>query len=429
MRILPRYLLREHLGPFLLGLCVLTFVLLMDQVFTLMDMLIGKGLSPGIVGEVFVLSLPFILAVTTPMAVLVATLMAFGRMAQDNEVTALRSSGLPFHRLLIAPFLASWVLCAFLLFFNNYILPEANHRVRNLLLDIAIKKPALKLKEGAFITDFEDQGYILFIRKVDVRTSQIFDVTIFDLRKGGIPIQPSIPSSNPQTFPSFEAPKTIMSKMGEISFSPDGKILTVKLHSGTMHAIDPKNISSYYKSLTPFTTMTINLPVDMNLERQSREFRSEREMGAPAMLVALDKLKKEIAELRKARGQTKEPIPEIQFREQQIDSYWVEIHKKFAIAFACPIFILLGAPLGAKARRGGVGIGFGVSLAFFVVYYLFLVGGEELADRGFLSPFLAMWAANILLGVVGVFLTLQTTREFHLWRKTAIRKLKSEIQN
>jgi len=426
MRILPRYILREHLGPFLLGLCVLTFVLLMDQVFTLMDMLIGKGLPLGIVGEVFVLSLPFILAVTTPMAVLVATLMAFGRMAQDNEVTALRSSGLPFHRLLIAPFLASWVLCAFLLFFNNYILPEANHRVRNLLLDIAIKKPALKLKEGAFITDFEDQGYILFIKKVDIKTSRIFDVTIFDLRKGGSPFQPSIPR-NPQGLPSIEAPQTIISKMGELSFSPDGRTLTVTLRSGTIHSTDPKE-SSYYRKL-PFEKMTINLPVDLNLERQSREFRSEREMGAPTMLVALNKLKKEIAELRKARGQTKEPAPEIQFREQQIDSYWVEIHKKFAIAFACPIFILLGAPLGVKARRGGVGIGFGVSLAFFVVYYLFLVGGEELADRGFLSPFLAMWAANILLGVVGVFLTLQTTREFHFWRKTEIRNLKSKVQN
>jgi len=426
MRILPRYILREHFGPFLLGLCVLTFVLLMDQVFTLMDMLIGKGLPLGAVGEVFLLSLPFILAVTTPMAVLVAALMAFGRMAQDNEVTALRSSGLPFHRLLIAPFLVSLVLCAFLLFFNNYILPEANHRVRNLLLDIAIKKPALKLKEGAFITDFEDQGYILFIKKVDIKTSRIFDVTIFDLRKGGSPFQPSIPR-NPQGLPSIEAPQTIISKMGELTFSPDARTLTVTLRSGTIHSTDPKE-SSYYRKL-PFEKMTINLPVDLNLERQSREFRSEREMGAPMMLVALNKLKKEIAELRKARGQTKEPIPEIQFREQQIDSYWVEIHKKFAIAFACPIFILLGAPLGVKARRGGVGIGFGVSLAFFVVYYLFLVGGEEFADRGFLSPFLAMWAANILLGVVGVFLTLQTTREFHFWRKTVIRNLKSKTQN
>ena len=414
---MPRYILKEHAGPFLLGLCVLTFVLLMDQVFTLMDMLIGKGLPLGAVGEVFLLSLPFILAVTIPMAVLVAALMAFGRMTQDNEVTALRSSGLPFHRLLLAPFLAACGVCLFLLYFNNVILPEANHRVKNLLMDIAIKKPALKLKEGAFITDFEDQGYILYIKKVNVKTSQIFDITIFDLRKGGIPIQPSIPSTNPQTFPSFEAPKTIMSKLGEISFSSDGKTLTVKLRSGTMHAIDPKNISSYYKSLTPFTTMTINLPVDLNLERQSRDYRSVREMGASMMLKEIGKLRKEIAELIRARGQTKDSIPEVQFREQQIDGYWVEIHKKIAIAVACPIFILLGAPLGVKARRGGVGIGFGVSLAFFVVYYLFLVGGEELANRGMLSPFLAMWAANILLGIVGLILTLQTTREFRLWPK------------
>lgn len=418
MSILFRYLLKEHIGPFLLGLCVLTFVLLMDQVFTLMDMLIGKGLPLGVVAEVFVLSLPFILAVTTPMAVLVAALMAFGRMTQDNEVTALRSSGLPFHRLLAAPLLASGLLLIFLLYFNNYVLPEANHRVRNLLLDIAIKKPALKLKEGAFITDFEDQGYILFIKRVDIKTSQIFDVTIFDLRKGGSPFQPSIPRS-PQNLPSIEAPQTILSKVGELSFSPDGRTLTVKLRSGTIHSTDPKQ-STFYRKL-PFEKMTINLPVDMNLERQTREFRSEREMGAPLLYQGIQRMRKEISDLLKSRGPAKEPIPEVQFREQQIDSYWVEIHKKIAIAFACPIFILLGAPLGVKARRGGVGIGFGVSLAFFVVYYLFLVGGEELADRGLVSPFLAMWGANLLFGAVGLFLTFQTTREFRLCPRLSVR--------
>ena len=101
----------------------------------------------------------------------------------------------------------------------------------------------------------------------------------------------------------------------------------------------------------------------------------------------------------------------ISFIEKQIDQYKVEIHKKYSIPAACLIFVLIGAPLGIMARRGGFGIAATLSLGFFVLYWAFLVGGEKLADRNIMSPFWGMWSANILLGILGIYLTLRIGRE------------------
>ncbi len=97
--------------------------------------------------------------------------------------------------------------------------------------------------------------------------------------------------------------------------------------------------------------------------------------------------------------------------DRQIDQYMVEIHKKYAIPMACLVFVLIGVPLGIMARRGGFGTAATLSLGFFVMYYACLIGGEKLADRGFLSPFTGMWSANIIIGLMGAYLTVRVARE------------------
>jgi len=388
VKIIYRYILKEQIGPFFLGFSVLTFVLLMDRIFELLDLLIGKGLPFLVVLEVFVLSLPFILAVTIPMAVLVATLMSFGRLSQDNEVTALKASGVSFYRLLAPVLLASLLLAVFMAYFNNYILPESNHRVKNLLIDITQKRPTLKIKEGVFINDFE--GYNILIKKVDVKRSRIYDVTIYEKSEG-------------------KRPRTIMAKKGEILFSPDGKTLQIRLEGGEIHELDEADPDRYLR-LT-FKKHTIILPVNTELVRQNREYRSDREMSAQAMWMEVRKLKKEITQRELRKKLSSSEIQDLEFKRRQISQYLVEIHKKYAIPFACFVFVLLGAPLGTIVKRGGIGVGFGLSLIFFVLYYIFLVVGEELADRRMVSPFLAMWAANIVLGLIGGWLTLRAASE------------------
>jgi lipopolysaccharide export system permease protein len=104
-------------------------------------------------------------------------------------------------------------------------------------------------------------------------------------------------------------------------------------------------------------------------------------------------------------------VDNLKFNKEEINKYWVEIHKKYSLPAACVIFILIGAPLGMMTRKGGIGVAAGISIIFFLIYWAFLIGGEKLSDRGLLSPFLGMWSANIVLGIFGIILTVKTARE------------------
>ena len=124
--------MRENLSAFGLGVVLLTFILMLDRFYDLIDLIIGKRLHPITVFEVFLLSLPFILALTIPMAVLVGTIVAFGRLSQDRELTALQAGGIGFFTCEIPVLMAAFVLVFGLVFFNNYVLPESNHQMKKL---------------------------------------------------------------------------------------------------------------------------------------------------------------------------------------------------------------------------------------------------------------------------------------------------------
>jgi lipopolysaccharide export system permease protein len=215
MKIIDRYLIKGHILPFLLALCVLTFILLMDRLFVLISLIIQKKVPVLIVGKVFCLSLPYMLTMTIPMAVLVAVLMNYGRLAQDNELTALKSSGIPFIRLLVAPLIAGLFLTIGLYFFNDRLLPETNHLVKNLMMDISETKPALQLKENIFNSDFP--GYNILIRRIDPKTSVMNNVTIYEQKQGN-------------------APRTILASRGQILVAPQAQSLKLELTDGEIHS-------------------------------------------------------------------------------------------------------------------------------------------------------------------------------------------------
>src|SRR3954469_1028739 len=141
MRILRWYILRQHLVPLLLGFGVVTFILEMDVLFDYLDLVVNRGVAPGIVLQLFVLSLGYIVALSVPCAVLVAVLMTFGRLSQDNEITALRASGVSLGSILLGPLTASVLMAIVLTLFNNHVLPETNHSFANLLIDIGRMRP------------------------------------------------------------------------------------------------------------------------------------------------------------------------------------------------------------------------------------------------------------------------------------------------
>ena len=463
MRILERYVLREHLFPFLLGFSVVIFLLTLDFMFDLVDLAIGKGIGVGVVLELFVLSLGYMVALAFPCAVLIACLATFGRLSQDNEISAMRSNGVNLLRVIGAPLLAAAVLAGLLVLFNNYVLPESNHALANLMADVGRKRPTAQITEGVFIDGFV--GYNIFVEKVNGRTNEIRGVKIYQLN-------------------SSARPTTILADWGVIHNSPDGRVMTLELHDGEIHEVPPNDAERTYRRLQ-FKTHNINIRnPGADLERHDREVRGDREMSLAMMRDHITKLRGDLARTTGARdliltdagfesyedflraavphqpargiqswirgalrafssvgpwaAGSKPPatprreiapatMDAIQMKQLEIDAFArrlnsleVEVEKKFSIPAACLVFVLVGAPLGMRARKSGIAVAF-LSILFFVFYYLCLAGGEELADRRILAPWFAMWAPNIVIGAIGLVLTLQAAELLRRPRRRAPR--------
>ena len=432
---LERYVLRESILPFFLGFGLVTFLFYMDFLFDFLDLILAKGVPAGPVIELFVLALGWILALSVPCGVLVSALMTFGRLAQDNEITAMRGVGINVGRVMRGTRLGAALLGAALTAFNHWVLPETNHRFANLTLSIHRKRPVAKITPGIFINAFDN--YSLLVKELDDKTGEMTDITIYDYSEGTVPT-------------------TILAAHGRMAYLSGGSTLRLDLEDGEVHVVPGSPSEGKYRR-GRFDTHTLLLrnPGAM-MERTDRQSRGEREMNVTMMLREIDTLEEQIsrrvdrlddkardggfdsyAAFRQTTGPPtglagawdrlvrtirRQPPPavdpehqplaaamapdlnEIASLERNIDSYKVEIHKKFSIPFACVVFILVGAPLGIRTRKGGFA-NMAIAVAFFILYYLFLIGGEQLADRRIVAPALAMWLPNVVFGTLGVVLT------------------------
>ena len=438
MKILYRYIFREHVGPFFFGLSVIMFVLVMDFILEVLNLIVGKGLNAFIILQVFVLNLAWMLALAVPMAVLVSTLIAYGRLSQDNEITAFKASGVSLYRLILPPLVASIFISVGMMFFNDRALPELNHKARLLMTDIHQKRPTWNLKENVFINEIP--GYSILIKKIDPHSSDVRGVTIYDMK-------------------NRRFPRTIIAEKGKVEFTPDGNTLVFQLFNGEIHETDEDAPQRYRK--VSFDKQIIYVQdVGSKFIRSDSDYRTDREKTSTQMLSDIKKLEavviaseeeitrtansawnkvKEarvskdlrpveknkaldslIRDNRNISDQILSEAQNIRNQRRYENSLWVEIHKKYALAAACVVFILVGAPLGIMARKGGVAVGLGLSLGFFVLYWAFLIGGEELADRQLISAFWAMWSANFLIGGAGIYILIKSAKEtkFISWKWT-----------
>jgi lipopolysaccharide export LptBFGC system permease protein LptF len=280
---LSRYILRRHLGPFGVAFAALTALMLTNQILKQLPHLRGKGLPTSEIAEVFVLSVPFIVAVTLPMAVLLAVLRVFTRLATDSEISALSPEGVGILRLLRPVLAGSACVAALSFLWNDQILPRSNHKLRTLEVAIERGEPSYTMQ------DKSDR-----------------EMTLAELRQAS------------------------RSARGEADRAgADGS---------------------------------------QTIERAARR-----------------------------RAATSE----------------VEIPKKYSIAAACLVFALMGAPVGLRFPGRGIGLVTGVGMAVFTVFYVGLIGGEELGDRLMVSPVWAMWTSNIIVALVGLVALLPIRKAAH----------------
>ncbi len=441
MSTLNKYLIKQSFIPFVLSVGVITTVLFLQFLIRAIDRFLGKGLDMFTILEYLYLNLAWIIALSVPMSLLISSVMTYGRMSQENEITALKSAGVNLFSI-IKPALWFGSIIGFLLcLFNNFILPDMNYNARLLARDIYQKKPELTIEPGYFV-DMIPQ-YTMIVKELDGK--EFKDIKIFSKN-----------TSSEQT--------TIYAKSG--SLESKGGIITVNLQDGEIHEIDLENYDHYRK--IKFGTHQIIISIDdLLLNRTSESNRTDREMKVPAMIekiqqnkISIEQIKKRIETVKNDIGidpnsqmnlagimnqieilkedtsaeidenrdynnkipasdyEEKEKIRSLnnnarQFQneftlienyEKNNNKFLVEIHKKFTLAVACILFTLVGAPLGILVRKGGITIASALSIAFFLIYYILLIWGEQLADRALLDPAIGSWMPNIVLFIVGIII-------------------------
>ncbi len=435
MTTLSRYVLKEHGWPFALGFALILFILLIDVVLQTMDQVLSKGLTLLAALQLLLFNLAWIVALAVPMAVLIAVLMAFARLAADGEIIAAKACGVSFWLLLRPVLVAAFLLTLLMVLFNDQILPDWNHQARVLSSSLQRTKAALVLreKEGVFIPDLGD--YHLLIRQIDPETNELAGIALYDASRPGPPV-------------IVHAPR------GRLALLGDGAYIRLELEEGHVQRVEAGQEERFFYGT--FARQVLHIKDERRrYEHRPSSYRSDRELDIAAMyrlvlarrseqerayghldsiaarylelhqtdIAALHRLVLEhhreqeralhqsqfadstVNELEREREQAAEALRRqwrhIDRRAGRINEYLVEIHKKLSIPAACLVFALVGAPLGALIRRRGAAVSVGISLFFFWIYWMFLIGGEELADRGYIPPPLAMWAPNGVFALVG----------------------------
>ena len=454
MSILIRYVIRSHVGPFLFSFTLLTGLLFLNTIAQRLGQLMGKGLPWSVLAEFAVLALPHTVALTLPMSVLVAVLFAFSDLTAENEITAMTGGGVNPVRILIPLVGIGVILAGAMFLFNDRVLPESNHALRKLLVEVNLKSPTFQLREqvvNEVVANAGDRRRVYFLQavRIDPVSSALEDVVIYDL-------------SDPQ------ARRTTYAKRGTMAFSESQTDLFLTLFDGTVLEV-PSNRPGAFQ-LAEFQTQFLPMKDISNLLERgvAGDFRGDREMSTQMLADSAkahdrararyqaDTKRESVFAVRRALGwryQADSLVPpemavsglatdtdNLDYHEYQdfmgpdeisqsllmtaranalqIEAMRfraiekrVEIHKKYSIAFACIVFVLIGAPLAVRFPRGGVGMVITVSVVIFALFWISLIGGETLADNGHAHPALAMWLPNLILLPLGILMVHRISKE------------------
>ncbi len=459
LRRLHWLILRRLPGPFFGWLGTLMFLLLMQFLIRWLPEIAGKGIPIPVILELIAYNLAYMVVLAVPMSVLLAALMTFGSLAESQYYTVIKSTGISLGQIVWPTLGVALLLTGCMLYFNSVMLPEANHRARQLWSDIRGKRPGFELQPGVFYDGVED--YSILVRDRPAGTNKLIGVTIYDYTQGR------------------QRQAVIKAQRGSIESSQNGTQLTLSLRNGEIHRPLPPNASQNterYERLvfdrheihftlsgavfersspretsrstrtmrtaqlrrtldslrrqrdedyrTLFTSVQERLTVDSTHRAPLPDSTAPDSLRLPSLAslqsdqyLALAGLQEETQQtvlttatqkVRSVQSSIQDVRRDTDWKDKRIRSYQVEVYKKYSIALACLIFMFIGAPLGLTLRRGGLATIGAIALGIFMFYWVTLVQGEKLSERGFFPPWFGMWIANLIMSGVGVWLVVYT---------------------
>lgn len=447
MKIVDRFILNAYFGTLIKSFFGFLFILVIQFISRYQDQIFGKGLDAIVIFKIFAYAGVSLVVLTLPVAVLMASLMSMGSLAEHNELAALRSTGVSFLRLLRTLFFATIGVSMLSFFLSVYLLPVANLKLYSLLYDVKQLKPTFTLKEGHFYGGIE--GYVIRVERKDTDRNMLYGISIFDLtRKNG-------------------DDRVVMADSGQLLFNAEAFYMKMTLYHGVGHQAmrdDPGRpvfpYSRYYFDtlmyrfdLSSFglkrtaedlfathhymmnisqlatgidsvrmvkkkvvTDFQGNMKAFVRLDSSVRTFRlgqeTPRQQGAvifnfPEMR-RLEIMNRSLDAARVVQEKSREYLASLDQETHRLYDYETEFHLKFSVPAACLLFLLIGAPLGAMLRRGGIGLAVVISVLTFLVFYVVLLQGKKMAGEGVIAPMLGAWLPFIILSPVAVMVVLQS---------------------
>ncbi|MBN2400939.1 MAG: LptF/LptG family permease [Spirochaetes bacterium] len=360
MKKITKYITKEQLYPFLTGFIFFTFILMLQHFFSLADLLINKDVNVFLVLKLFLILLPITMSLTIPMSLLFSSIMALARLSGDSEVTALRASGVSIYRIIKPIIMSGIMIFVLMLIFTETVLVYCNKNYNKIFVTIMKSSPTAMLEDGIFISIGDKT---IWVEKINKKNGRLNNIMIYNKNNNiGWDI--------------------IKAKYGNLKQNEDGS-KTLKLNSGKLFSSD-LTVNSF--SVIDFSNGNLELLLsESKIEYNVADRTNPSEMNSIELYRMLKSSK-------------------VNKNERKVALFWVELFKKISIPFSCLVFVFIGAPVGISYRRSARGIGFGISIIIFFVYYIFSMLGQSLAIKGAVSPFLGVWYPNFILLIAGIIL-------------------------
>lgn len=457
---LDKLVVKAFLGPFAATFFITLLVLVIQFFWLYIDDFVGKGLGAGVILEFIAYQSAVLVPLALPLAVLLSSLMTFGSLGESFELVAIKSAGISLLRFMRPLFLISILVAVIAFLFSNYVIPVANLKSRTLLADIVYAKPAFDLKEGVFYDRIS--GYAIKVGKKEANDSVIRDVIIYEqgnlLQDNFIMARSGVmrvtgnkrilefnlqdgwryqERGNP-----YEGSKSEYIRVGFKTYNKQFDLGSLGFNSRTADSVNKNNermfsmrqlnkaldsIQKERKAVVhrmsedmaylftfsgvlqqPWKTGQLSAAEKKRI-RSKKEF---KQLLPDTALVTCNSTAKSNASSIKMSAESLRSV--LEDKSRSIRRHSIEWHRKITLSLACIILFLIGAPLGAIIRKGGLGTPLIFAIVFFMLFYFSSTVGEKFAKENTMSPWLGMWMASIVLFPIGIFLTYKAMRDSKL---------------
>lgn len=455
-------MINRFIGPFFMTFFITVFVLLMQFLWKYLDEFVGKGLDGDVIAELMLYAISSLIPLALPLSMLLASIMTFGDLGENNELLAMKAAGISLTRIMRPLIFLSVFVSVFAFYFANDVMPVTNRKFAALLLSIRYQKPELIVKEGVFSNEVD--GYSIKVGKKSKKSDKLYNIMIYDHTKNEGNVSVTVADSGTMKMSEDKKYMVLTLFAGQaytdVESNPrrrnnkeypfrndkfDKEVLITPIKGMDFKRKDESTVGNFYKALSLKQLSSSADSMAKELDRRRTDFavklnylppltrevvsyartdsaaksnlKMDEYVDVDSMLthmnrnVKMDIINQALRNARSNKRSLQQAKDDLELRTKWLNKYWVEWHRKFTLSLACLIFFFIGAPLGAIIRKGGLGMPLVISIVLFIFYYIISMTGEKMSREGVGHIWEGMWFSSLLFLPAGIFLTYKAAND------------------